>query len=71
MEIKICEKCQSMNTSEDLSTNKITCLKCGHISVGTVIDFFGTTDKEKLVTPIGRQNPFTIQTKIRNTKNII
>ena len=64
-----CEQCGSMDTSEDLMTREHTCLKCGHVSKGKSIDFFGTTEKEKSV-PRTKQNPFQIQTRIRSDKKL-
>lgn len=72
MEIMVCEKCGSMNTSEDMSTREHTCLKCGHVAKGKSIDFFGvTSEKERPVNPNRREDPFKIQTRIRSTRKLI
>lgn len=69
MEIKICEKCQSLCTSEDTSTGKHTCLTCGHESMGTSIDFFGVRENEKTVKHSPRFKPFMIQQKVKRTND--
>jgi len=65
MEIKICE-CGSTDVSEDLSTNFITCLRCGKSSKGKLMD------TDSLISKYGKMripkninsNPFNIQQKI-------
>jgi transcription initiation factor TFIIIB Brf1 subunit/transcription initiation factor TFIIB len=64
MEIKICE-CGSFSTSEDLLTNEITCLKCGKISKGEMVDFLGVKEGEKIIKHSPRFKPFDIQTRIK------
>jgi transcription initiation factor TFIIIB Brf1 subunit/transcription initiation factor TFIIB len=71
MEIKACEKCGSIDTSEDTSNGEHTCLKCGHVSKGVLVDFFGTRDKEKAINPNKRIDPFQIQTRIRSPNKIL
>jgi transcription initiation factor TFIIIB Brf1 subunit/transcription initiation factor TFIIB len=68
MEIKICE-CGSFSTSEDLLTNEITCLKCGKVSKGEMIDFLGVRPDEKIIRHSPRFKPFEIQTRIKRFDN--
>lgn len=71
MDIKACEKCGSFDTSEDTSTGKHTCLKCGEVTKGTSVDFFGTMENEKIMNPRLNQNPFNIQSRIMNNKKLM
>lgn len=71
MEIIACEKCGSPDTSEDLSTGQHTCLKCGFISKGVIIDFLGMSEKEKPINPRDITAPFSITTRIKNTKKLL
>ena len=68
MEIKICE-CGSFSTSEDLLTNEITCLKCGKISKGNKIEFYGVTENEKVIKHSPKFQPFQIQQRIKRNND--
>ena len=63
METKSCEHCGSLNISEDLSTNEITCMKCHQKGKGKMVDTDDVFGKEKI---IRKRNidPFSIQQKI-------
>lgn len=65
MELKVCEKCKSISTSEDLLTNEITCLSCGHVSKGEKVEFYGVKENEKIIKHSPRFQPFQIQQKIK------
>jgi transcription initiation factor TFIIIB Brf1 subunit/transcription initiation factor TFIIB len=63
MDVKACEHCGSFNTSEDLSTNEITCNVCHKTGRGKLSDFTSIISKKgpRLRKPI---DPFSIQQKI-------
>jgi ribosomal protein L37AE/L43A len=63
MEIKACEHCGSFNTSEDLSTNIIICMKCGKSGKGKMTDINTLVGKNKSPRR-PQQNPFNINNKI-------
>ena len=65
MEIKVCEYCKSMDTSEDISTGEHTCLKCGRKSKGSVIEFYGVKNDEKIVRHSPYFDAFKIQTRVK------
>ena len=62
MEIKICSKCGSIDTSLDCSTNKITCLKCGDVNDGKLTNVYRYFNPEEVKKPDG--NPFQLKQEI-------
>lgn len=70
MEVKVCDDCGSLDTSEDLSNGELTCLKCGHKSKGHMIDFTGVRENEKTVKHSPRFRPFEIQPRIKKQGDI-
>lgn len=64
-----CENCGSVDTSEDIMTREHTCLKCGHVSKGVVVNFLGTVPGVKNIRHQPGGDPFRPENKIYNQQD--